>query len=82
MPVATHEEIREIIVGIAEVDPAEVGDDTPLRQALAVDSLMVLEIMSAIENRYQIKIPDEKAKEFTTVSAIVVALASATPANA
>lgn len=82
MPVATLNEIREIIAGIAEVDPAQVGDDTPLRQALEVDSLMVLEIMSAIENRYEIKIPDEKTKEFTTVRAIFEALASATPASA
>jgi acyl carrier protein len=76
------EEVRGIIAEIAEVDPGEIGDDTPLREALKVDSMMVLEIMSAIEANYDIKIPDEMSKEFTSLSAIVSALSDGISASA
>ena len=70
------DEVRAIIAEIAEVDPAEIGDDTPLKEALKVDSMMVLEIMSAIEGKYDIKIPDDAAKGFTSLRAIVESVAA------
>ena len=76
------EEVRAIIAEIAEVDPGEIGDDTLLREALKVDSLRVLEIMSAIEAKYDLKIPDEKSKEFTSLNAIVSALSDGIGASA
>lgn len=72
-------EVRHIISEIAEADPAAIGDDTSLKEVLEIDSMMVLEIMSAIEARYDVKIPDEKAKDFTSLSAIVTALAEVVP---
>ncbi|MBM3266160.1 MAG: acyl carrier protein [Candidatus Sericytochromatia bacterium] len=71
---AMADEIRQIIAEIAEVDPAEIGDDTPLREALNIDSMSVLEIMSAIEAKYELKIPDEMSKEFTSLGSIVAAV--------
>lgn len=76
------QDVRSIIAEIAEVDPAEIGDDTPLRAALKVDSMMVLEIMSALEAKYAIKIPDEKSKEFTSLGAIVNAISTEVGASA
>lgn len=77
-----REEVRALIAEIAEVDPAQIGDDTPLKEALEVDSMMVLEIMSALENKYAIKIPDEKAREFTSLGAIVAAISAEVGASA
>ena len=82
MSIAIAQDVRGIIAEIAEVDPAEIGDDTPLREALKVDSMMVLEIMSALEAKYGIKIPDEKSKEFTSLGAIVGAIALEVGASA
>lgn len=76
------DDVRAIIAEIAEADPAEIGDDTPLKEALKVDSMMVLEIMSALEARYDIKIPDEKSREFTSLGAIVNAISAEVGASA
>ncbi len=74
MSSAMADEIRAIIAEIAEVEPSTIADDTPLREALNIDSMSILEIMSAIEAKYDIKIPDDKSKEFTSLGAIVAAI--------
>ncbi len=60
-------EIRALIAGIIEKDPAEVTLDAKFFEDLGVDSMMALEIMAGIEKKYKIAIPEEKLTQLTTL---------------
>ncbi len=65
------DKIREIIVEQLAVEPEEISLDTNLIKDLSADSLDAVEIIMAIEDEYNIEIPDEVAEEFKTVGDIV-----------
>jgi len=53
------------------VDPNEITLDTKLSKDLEADSLDQVEILMALEDEYNIEIPDEVAERFITVRDIV-----------
>jgi acyl carrier protein len=59
------EELRELIAEIAEKD--EVPDDVAFKD-LGIDSMMGVEIVAAIERKYQVKIEDAELAEITTLN--------------
>lgn len=59
------EELRMLIAEIAEKD--EIPDDVPFKD-LGIDSMMGVEIVAAIERKYQVKIDDAELVEITTLS--------------
>lgn len=59
------EELRELIAEIAEKD--EVPDDATFKD-LGIDSMMGVEIVAAIERKYQVKIDDAELAEVTTLN--------------
>lgn len=59
------EELRELIAEIAEKD--EIPDDA-LFKDLGIDSMMGVEIVAAIERKYQVKIEDAELVEVTTLN--------------
>lgn len=64
--------IREIIAEQLGVDDIEeITMDTSLMKDLEADSLDAVEIIMALEEEYDIEIPDEVAEEFKTVGDIV-----------
>ncbi|CAM5625172.1 acyl carrier protein [Streptomyces fumanus] len=66
------DELREVLAATVEdVSPEEVGLDADLRDDLGVDSLALLELVAAIEERWQVKIPVEEAARLATVSDVV-----------
>ena len=65
------EKIQEIIADQLEADAAEITADKNLMKDLEADSLDAVEIINAIEEEYDIEIPEEAAEEFTTVGSIV-----------
>lgn len=62
---ALREELRGLIAEIAEKD--EIPDDTHFKD-LGIDSMMGVEIVAAIERKYQIKIPDSELQEISTLN--------------
>ena len=60
------EELRELIAEISEVD--EIPDDKSFKD-LGIDSMMGVEIVAAIERKYQIKIPDTELQKISTLNA-------------
>ncbi|WP_330172258.1 acyl carrier protein [Streptomyces sp. NBC_01498] len=52
------EELREIVAQSLEMEPEEVGDSDHFAEDLEMDSLMVLEIASRLEQRYSISVED------------------------
>lgn len=65
------EKIKDIIVEQLSVDESMVTMDTNLMKDLEADSLDAVEIIMAIEEEYDIEIPDEEAEKFQLVGDLV-----------
>ena len=65
------DKIREIIVEQLKVDIDSVNMNTDLLKDLEADSLDAAEILVAIEEEYDIEIPEEEADKFQKVADIV-----------
>lgn len=59
------EELRALIAEIAEKD--EIPDDVAFKD-LGIDSMMGVEIVAAIERKYQVKIDDAELTQITTLN--------------
>ena len=65
------DKIKEIIVEQLGVDESAVALDTNLMKDLEADSLDAVEIIMAIEDQFDIEIPDEDAEKFQLVGDLV-----------
>ncbi|MBR5315983.1 MAG: acyl carrier protein [Firmicutes bacterium] len=65
------DKIKEIIVEQLGVEESAVEMDTNLMKDLEADSLDAVEIIMAIEDHFEIEIPDEDAEKFQTVGDLV-----------
>ena len=65
------DKIKEIIAEQLGVEEEVITVDTNLMKDLEADSLDAVEIIMAIEDEYDIEIPDEDAEKFQTVTDIV-----------
>ena len=63
--------IRDIIIEQLQVEESDVNMDTNLMKDLEADSLDAVEIIMAIEDEFDIEVPDEDAEKFQTVADIV-----------
>lgn len=64
--------IRDMIAEIGEIDDAEqIGLEQHLIEDLGLDSMLLLEVLSSLEQTYSISIPETEFPNMTTVSACV-----------
>lgn len=66
--------VYEILVEQLDVDPAQITLDSKIQEDLSADSLDVMEIIMAVEERFQITIPDEESEKVRTVGDLLEAL--------
>ncbi|MGP1586828.1 MAG: acyl carrier protein [Treponemataceae bacterium] len=59
--------MQAMIADKLEIDESKITLDSSFRKDLGADSLDTYELVYAIEEELNIKIPDEKATEFVTV---------------
>ncbi len=59
--------LAEIVEEVAGIDTAEVTADKSFVDDLGVDSLSMVEIIYACEDKFGVSIPDEDAKNLKTV---------------
>ncbi len=52
------EEIRQIIVKIAEIPEKKITDKARFVEDLGMDSMMALEFVASIEKKYKISVPE------------------------
>lgn len=69
--------IREILCAQLSVTEAQLAPEARIQEDLGADSLDVMEIVLAVEERFHLSIPDEKAEHISTVSDLMEALAEA-----
>jgi acyl carrier protein len=67
----TYEEVKAIIVELLNVDEAKVTPEARFREELEADSLDLVELIMAFEDRFGGEISDEDAQKITTVGEAV-----------
>ncbi|MFQ6793526.1 acyl carrier protein [Thomasclavelia sp.] len=65
------EKVKEIIVDSLSCDEDKVTLEASLKEDLEADSLDAVELIMAVEEEFDVEIPDEKATEMKTVQDIV-----------
>ena len=70
------DKIKELVVDQTGVSADELDMDTSLMNDLEADSLDAVEIIMAIEEEFDIEIPDEEAEKFLTIRDMVEYLES------
>ena len=64
---ALIDEVKEVVVEQLNVNPDEVKEDSKFVEDLGADSLDVVELIMALEEKFDIEIPDSDAESIVTV---------------
>lgn len=64
------EEVKDLIAKTLEIDKADLKDDTNLAHDLGVESIDLVDLVTAFEDKYNFEIPDNELKNLQTVSDI------------
>jgi acyl carrier protein len=68
---ALIDDIKEVVVEQLSVSADEVKDDAKFVEDLGADSLDVVELVMALEEKFDIEIPDDEAEKIQTVADVV-----------
>jgi acyl carrier protein len=68
---ALFDEVKEVIVEQLNVAPEEVKPEARFVEDLGADSLDVVEMIMALEEKFEIEIPDSDAEKIQTVKDVV-----------
>jgi acyl carrier protein len=68
---AIFDEVKEVVVEQLNVNPDEVKLESDFVEDLGADSLDVVELVMALEEKFEIEIPDEDAENIKTVKDVV-----------
>jgi acyl carrier protein len=63
--------VSKIVADQLEVDPSEVKAESNFANDLGADSLDVVELVMALEEEFDIEVPDEAAEKLLTVQSVV-----------
>ena len=59
--------IREVICRFVEIDPATLTEETNIRSELGLNSLELINIAVAIEDEFDVEIPDREVSNLETL---------------
>ena len=74
----TFESVKAVVVGQLNVDANEVKPESRFIEDLNADSLDVVELVMALEEKFSIEIPDEDAEKIKTLNDVVTYIEKAT----
>ncbi len=75
---SVYEEVKNLVSSELKVKPEEIKPESDFTKDLNADSLDVVEFIMALEEKFDIKIPDEDAEKIKTVQDVVNYIESAT----
>src|SRR5207244_9766757 len=61
-------ELQELAAEILGIDPEQVQMDKSFQRDLAADSLDLVELIAAIEDKYDVELPDEELEKMKTIA--------------
>jgi acyl carrier protein len=64
------DEIRKIVADVLEVEPEEVAEDADFRDQFEADSIRAIEILSRLEKKYGIEIPQSDLPRMQNLKAV------------
>ena len=70
------EKIKEMVAEQLNVDAADLTADTSFKEDLGADSLDLFELVTNLEDEYEIESPSEELENLTTVGAVAEYLKS------
>jgi acyl carrier protein len=62
-----EEGLAEVLGTVAGIDPADVAPEKSFTEDLGIDSLTMVEVVVAAEDRFGVLVPDDEWARFTTV---------------
>ncbi|SFV63644.1 Acyl carrier protein [hydrothermal vent metagenome] len=65
---ALFDEVKEVVMEQLNVGADEVKEDSRFVEDLNADSLDVVELVMALEEKFEIEIPDDQAEAIATVN--------------
>ncbi len=65
------EKLKEILSGQLDVDADSITLETNIADDLGADSLDVVEMLMAVEDEFDVQIPDEEIENLKTVGSVV-----------
>lgn len=68
---AIFDEVKEVVAQQLSVDAEQVKMEAEFVKDLGADSLDVVELVMALEEKFGIEIPDEQAEKISTVADVV-----------
>lgn len=68
---AVFEEVRDVIVEQLNVSPEAVKLESKIIEDLGADSLDVVELVMALEEKFDIQIPDTEAEKLISIQNVV-----------
>lgn len=75
------EKLKKIIAVVCDVDEDKITMDSTFKDDLDADSLDVFQIVTAIEDEFELEISDEDAEKIVTVGDAVEQIQNATGNN-
>ncbi|MDR1007137.1 MAG: acyl carrier protein [Campylobacteraceae bacterium] len=64
---ALFDDVKEVVVEQLNVNPTEVKEESKFVEDLGADSLDVVELVMALEEKFDLEIPDTDAEKIVTV---------------
>ena len=65
------EEMREMIAEQLNCEESSITESTSFKDDLGADSLDLVELVMALDEKYEVEIPSEELAELTTVGAVM-----------
>ena len=66
-----RDEVVDLIAETLEIDKDELKDDTDLARDLNVESIDLVDLVTAFEDKYNFEIPDQDLKNLQTIGDII-----------
>ena len=76
-----EEKLRKVVIETLVVKPEELKNDSSFEVDLGADSLSFVELSMAVEEEFDISIPEEEAEKLTTFQSLLDYIKSAKPSS-
>lgn len=77
-----HEKTINICLEVIEMERNEIGLDDRFQSFSHIDSLKAMDLLTALELNFRIKIPEREVREFESINKVIAVMEKYVPAQA